>query len=186
MKVSAAFAAFPNEAAIIGRILAGYTDLELDLLNCVKSATGDFDSVLKAMHRTRGETQRLEVADALGRQIYRGLTLGTEFEMALGAVKYCMRIRNLYAHSVWWTNAQMLSFTNLEEIAKLNDAVHDLASAQVYRATVGHLEPQFAYFEYASHLLAWVSNEGNKRMGRPHVPALAKPAAVTPPLLYQP
>jgi hypothetical protein len=33
--VMPAFQRFPNEAAIIGRLLAGYAELEIDLLNCV-------------------------------------------------------------------------------------------------------------------------------------------------------
>jgi hypothetical protein len=187
MNVAKAFADFPTEAALIGRILAGYTDVELDLMNCVKSAREDLDTVLKAMYRARGETQRIDIADAFGRQSYRQLGLGTQFEMAVGAVRHCMKIRNQYAHCIWWNdNSGKLAFANLEEIAKLNDVVLDLRGMSVHHVDSGHLASQFAYFEYASNMLVWVLHEGNKKAGRPVVPHLVRPNGVTPPALFLP
>jgi uncharacterized caspase-like protein len=43
--VMPAFHTFPNEAAIIGRLLAGYAELEIDPLHCVSVARDDFDAV---------------------------------------------------------------------------------------------------------------------------------------------
>jgi hypothetical protein len=97
-----AFANFPHEAEIIGRLLAGYTNLEIGLMNCVQVVRGDFDTVLKAMFRARGETARIDIADAFGRHHYDSAKLGTEFSMAISAVRYCLRIRNQYAHCGWW------------------------------------------------------------------------------------
>ena len=54
MNISQAFADFPEEGAFVGRILLGYTDLEIDLMHCVKSVRGDLDTVFKAMYRARG------------------------------------------------------------------------------------------------------------------------------------
>src|ERR1035437_6990718 len=153
MSVSKAFADFPTEAALIGRILAGYTDVEIDLMHCVKSARDDLDTVLKAMYRGRGETRRIDIADAFGRQTYRNLELGTQFEMAIGAVRHCTKIRNQYAHCIWWNdNSGAIAFANIEEIARLNEPVVDLRGMNVHHVTVAHLESQFAYFEYASKL----------------------------------
>src|SRR5262249_7168200 len=53
--VMPAFQKFRGEAAIIGRLLAGYAELEIDLLNCVSEVTQDFDATLKAMFRVRAE-----------------------------------------------------------------------------------------------------------------------------------
>jgi len=187
MNISKAFADFPAEAALIGRMLAGYTDLELDLMNCVKSAREDLDTVLKAMYRARGETQRIEIADSFGRQTYRKLGLGTQFEMAVGAVRHCMKIRNQYAHCIWWNdNSGALAFANLEEIAKLNDPVVDLQGMSVHHVSTAHLTAQFAYFEYASDLLIWVLQKANKKTRRPAVPNLVQPAARVLPKLFLP
>ncbi|WP_275190816.1 hypothetical protein [Bradyrhizobium sp. CSA112] len=59
---------FPNEMAVIGRLLLDYGELELDLMNCVQVARKyDMNSTLKAMFRIWGEMSRIQIADALGR-----------------------------------------------------------------------------------------------------------------------
>lgn len=185
MNISKAFRDFPEEAALVGRMLAGYTDLELDLMHCVQSARSDFDTVLKAMYRARGESRRIEIADAFGRQTYRDLELGTEFEMALSAVRYCMKIRNQYAHCIWWNgNTGQPAFTDLEEIAKLNIRVEDLRGINVHYASVSHLKAQLEYYEYASDLLVWILQEANKKAGRVAVPNLSKPTELRKPPLF--
>jgi hypothetical protein len=185
MNISGAFADFPAEAALIGRLLAGYTDLELDLMHCVKSAREDLDTVLKAMYRARGETLRIDIADAFGRKTYRDLELGTQFEIAIAAVRHCLRFRNQYAHCVWWNDySGQLAFANLEEIAKLNEEVLDLRGMSTRHVSVAHLQRQFEYFEYASALLVWILHEANKKTGRPALPNLPQPRAHNPPPLY--
>jgi hypothetical protein len=88
------FDTFPAEAALVGKLLAGYSTLEVGLMNCVQVARDDFDGVLKAMFRTRSVQQRIAIADGLGRHAFDGLGLRTEFEMAVSAVRYSLRIRN--------------------------------------------------------------------------------------------
>src|SRR5215468_6824220 len=100
--VMPAFHRFQSEAAIIGRLLAGYAELEIDLLNCVSQARADFDGTLKAMFRVRGETARINVGDALGRQAYLKLGLGPDFELAVSVIRHCLKIRNQYAHRNWY------------------------------------------------------------------------------------
>jgi hypothetical protein len=185
MTVLRAFPAFPNEAALIGRMLAGYADLEIDLMHCAKAVREDLDTALKAMFRTRGNGPRIDVADALARQAYHALGVGTQYEMAVGAVRYCLRIRNLYAHCTWWDdNSGQLAFANLEELAKENVEVTDLHGLTVHHVAVPHLEAQFAYFEYADNLLIWVIQEGNSRAGRPAFPNRVLPAALAQPPLF--
>ena len=116
MSIMPAFDKFPAEAAIIGRLLAGYGLLEHDLMNCVAIVRKDLDATLKTMFRARGETQRLDIADALGRPAYRTRNVGTEFEMALSAVRSCLKIRNQYSHCGWYDDRSgQLAFVNLEE-----------------------------------------------------------------------
>jgi hypothetical protein len=38
------FTKYPKEAAIIGRLLAGYGELEISLMNCVQVARDDLDA----------------------------------------------------------------------------------------------------------------------------------------------
>ena len=55
------FLRFSEEGSIIGRLLAGYTTLEVGLMNCVQVVRDDFDAVLKAMFRARSETSRIDI-----------------------------------------------------------------------------------------------------------------------------
>src|SRR4051812_40687191 len=96
------FVKFQAEANIVGRLLAGYTGLELALMNCVQMVRNDFDATLKMMFRIRSESQRLSLADALARNDYHDLNLGTQFEMMMADFRHCLKIRNQYAHCVWW------------------------------------------------------------------------------------
>jgi len=176
MTVLEAFLRFPDEASLIGRMLAGYADLEIDLMHCVQVVREDLDTALKAMFRVRGETARIDVADAFGRQHYRDLGLGTQFEMAIGAVRYCLHIRNQYAHCIWWDdNSGQLAFANLEELAKENARVTDLRGVRTRHVDVPLLNNQLEYFEYADSLLVWTNYEGRARAGKPTEPNLMAP-----------
>src|SRR5688500_6557574 len=63
-----AFQRYPKEAAIIGRLLAGYGDLEYELHLSLGAALGSDEAALRAMFRVRGEKQRIQIADALMRE----------------------------------------------------------------------------------------------------------------------
>jgi hypothetical protein len=66
----AIFSKFPTELGLVGHLLLAYGELEFDLMHCVSVVRGDLDAVLKTMDRARGETQRLDIAGALGRPSY--------------------------------------------------------------------------------------------------------------------
>ena len=180
-------APFHKEAAIIGRLLAGYTTLEVGLMNCVQVVRDDFDTVLKAMFRARGETARIDIADAFGRHYYAQHTLGTEFEMAVGAVRYCLRIRNQFAHCVWYDDKSgKLALANLEEIAKGNAHVGNLNDLTIFHVDEPLLTDQEAYFVYADKLLAWVNHEGRQQTGTIRTNPLTKPKQPAQPPLHLP
>jgi hypothetical protein len=46
--IMAPFSKFATEGDTIGRLLAGYSNIEIGLMNCVQVATGDFDRVLRS------------------------------------------------------------------------------------------------------------------------------------------
>lgn len=68
LNMPGAFAQFPEEGAIVGRLIVGYGQLEWDLCLLVGAALNDWETAVKAMFRSRGESQRLSLADALARQ----------------------------------------------------------------------------------------------------------------------
>ena len=92
---------------------------------------------------------------------YSDRLLATEFGMAVGAVRHCLKIRNQYAHCVWYDDhSGKLAFVNVEEIAKDNTKLKDLTSLTILHVDVPFLQAQEAYFVYADELLAWTNHEG--------------------------
>jgi hypothetical protein len=180
--ILAPFLTFHEEASIIGRLLAGYTTLEVGLMHCVQVVRDDFDAVLKAMFRPRGETSRIDIADALGRHFYHDRGLGTEFEMGVAAVRHCLRIRNQYAHCTWYDDKSgKLAFVNLEEIARDNTRLKNLNSLTVLHVDVPLLMAQEQYFVYADKILAWTNYEGRLKDGKLEINPLQKPPTAKPP-----
>ena len=178
---------FEKEGAIIGRLLAGYTTLELGLMNCVQVVRKDFDSVLKAMFRVRGETNRILIGDALARHYYHDHGLGTEFEMAMGAIRHCLKIRNQYAHFEWWNdNSGRLALADLVDIANQNAFIKDLASLPTFYVDVALLNDQEQYFVYTDKTLAWVNYERRYRAGDIKTNSVPKPTQLLQPALHLP
>jgi hypothetical protein len=167
---------------LIRLCLAGYTNLEVGLMHCVQVVRDDFDAVLKAMFRPRGETSRIDIADSLGRHFYHDRGLGTEFEMGVSAVRYSLKIRNQYAHCVWYDDKSgKLAFVNLEEIAGDNTRLNDLKSLTTWHVDVPLLMAQEQYFVYADKILMWTNYEGRLRDKK-----LQNNPAQKPPPLKQP
>ena len=187
MTILGEFLKFKDEAAVIGRLSAGYAILEIDLMHCAHVVRGDLDTVLKAMFRARGEKQRIEVADAFGRQHYQNLGLGNEFATAIGAMHHCRQIRNQYAHCIWWDDLSgRLALANLEQIAQQNALVADLHGLVPYHVDVPHLRAQEEYFDYTDELLAYVNFEGRHRAGKLPIQDRVLPAQRPQPPLHIP
>jgi len=166
-------------------LLAAYADLELSLFHCVNVTREDFDTVYKAMFKERGETRRINMADIFGRQEYQKLGLGTHFEMAISSMRYCLKIRNQYAHCIWYNAySGFLAFANLEEIAEDNKAIKDLKDLTIHHIDVATLTQQEKYFEYTDSLLSWVNFEGRRIAGKPSIPQKPAPKQLERPPLY--
>jgi hypothetical protein len=139
------------------------------------------------MFRTRGETQRIDVADAFGRQHYRDHHLDTHFEMAVGAMRYCLKIRNQFAHCIWHDYLTgNLAFTNLEEIAHGHNFLTDLRSLPLFHVNLALLQSQEEYFFYADILLTWVNYEGRRKAGKIAIPRRPAPRQMKQPPLQLP
>jgi hypothetical protein len=183
------FKQFPKESEIIGRLLAGYGVLEIDLCFCVAEVRDDIDMVIKAMFRPRGETQRIDIADAIGRQPYRGLKLGTEFSEAIGGARYCLQIRNQYAHCNWQLlDDGALGFVNLEEVAYKNEAFGSGVALTLHRLTPELLESQEDYFIHVGRCLNYLQHEARFRAGKAQTQPYPRPQKVPkrPPLYIRP
>jgi hypothetical protein len=148
----------------------------------VSLARHDFDAVLKAMFRARGEARRIDVSDALGRQLYQAAGLGTDFDMAISAVRHCLRIRNQYSHCNWYDDRSgRLAFVNVEEIAKSNQLVNGFSELTRRYVDVPTLESQEQYFSYADALLTYANYQLRFQAGELREQIFAKPAQLAQP-----
>jgi hypothetical protein len=178
------FHGFTVEGEIVGRLLTGYANLEVDLLNCVAMVLGDYDVVLKAMFGVRGEKRRMDKGEKLGQRPYDALGLGTNFQQAIEAMRHCLCIRNQYSHWVWWNDhSGKIAFANLEDVARSKSRVkvNDLRNLKPHHVDATLLSSQEAYFAYTDQYLAWVNYEGRHLAG-----TLARNPVINPPHLKKP
>jgi hypothetical protein len=166
--ILAPFKRFSAEGAAVGRLLGGYSTIELDLLHCVQVVRGgDFDTVLKKMFHKPGETRRIKEAEKLGHADYQRLNLAGDFQKAIRVVRYCLKIRNQYAHWIWWDDLSgKLAFANLQDLAKRKRPVRDLTKLRAHHVDAPLLDAQEDYFVYAVEYLAWINYEGRDRDGK--------------------
>lgn len=163
-----AFDKFPAEADIIGRLLAGYGELEFALCQCIVQACNDFDTTVKILFRTRGERQRIKVADAIGRPLFRNIGHEDLFSEAIADMHFCTKIRNRYAHCNWRDDfTGQLGFVDLEEIA-VGHATADLANLSTHYLDEPTLRHQLDYFVYVDRCLVFLNFEAQKSAGRLH------------------
>ena len=169
-----AFDRFPMEASIVGRLLAGYAELDFQFGLCAERALrkaqhpGYPEAVehqadnrhvaLKALYRLRSESSRIQVADALARSEFTYLGLQAPYSDALGAIKHCLKIRNQFAHCHWGTHPEFgLMLTNLEENA---EGAGDFTFESAWRKIdLALLQKQEEYFEYAMRCLEFIHGE---------------------------
>jgi hypothetical protein len=156
---------FRREGEIIGRLIVGYGEMELDLCRCIAAGNDDFNSTLKTMFGQRSEGSRIRFAKTEGLKVYS--TLGSElaaaFCEAIEAVKFCLQIRNRYAHWQFYNdeNYGMLALVNVEELAKSKTVIDDyLSGLTVRHLTKDVLQKQHQYFLYTRACIGFVNCEG--------------------------
>jgi hypothetical protein len=122
-RINPAFHRHPQEAAIIGRLCVAFGELEYIMCATAGRAAGALHPVLKALYRMRAISARINAADALMRPAFQQIQKEGEYGVMLGAIRYCLRIRNQYGHCNWGDDKGYpgLFFTNLEETAAAAD-----------------------------------------------------------------
>lgn len=178
---------FPEELRIIGQLLTDYGELEISLMKCVQVVHDDLDGVFKAMFRPRGETQRIDIADGLGRAGYEKWGLGTEFATTIGVMRHALKIRDQYSHCIWQVNVNELKLATLEEVALDDQAIDNLDDVAFKQITLDLLKEQSTWFVYTDHLLRWLSYEGQALANKvSSATRLSKPEPRAQPDLYIP
>ena len=155
------FHRFTSEGAAVGRLLLGYSNLEIGLMNCVQMACGgNLNIVIKAMFVARGETKRITQAETLGQPHFAHHHLSPNSQHAIAIIRRCLQIRNQYAHWVLWDdNSGKLAFANLESLARLKGKVNDLRKLRTFHVDAIVLAEQEAYFVYCDRYTSWLNYE---------------------------
>lgn len=149
------FKQFPEEAAIIGRLLAGYGELEFELAQLVGVVMGDMKRAMRVIYRVKTEGNRLDVADAIIFPALPNEDIRGKYANAFGAMVHCKSIRNGYAHSHWSRNDHNLGCTNLEDFARRTDS--DLV--HVKYVPLAFLQMQEEYFVFVGECWDYLTSE---------------------------
>jgi hypothetical protein len=179
-----AFIRYPNEATIIGRMLAGYGELEFLLCMCMREPLGSLSRATRLLFRNRGEEQRISTADAILRPLYEEYKLDHVWIVARRALGACKEFRNQYSHCHWLDEAGLgLFFTYLEKGAKTPTG--DIA-LEFFHVDVPLLEQQEAYFRYAADHLIYLQAEHLRVAGKLRSHAFAIPPEIQKPPRHNP
>jgi hypothetical protein len=154
------------EAKILGRILLAFGELEYMIANGADVATDQGDSVKRALYRLRNTQGRIDAADAFMRSKFAAAGLARDYETMMSAVRYCLKIRNQYAHCNWGDDQSLakggLFFADLREAAGATDGWEH----QWKHVSPRLLRDQEAYFVYAQDWLFHLEPERLLRAGR--------------------
>jgi hypothetical protein len=175
----------PDEAAIIGRIVVGFGELEYLLVVCAGRAIDNRDRIIKALYRLKTTSSRIDAADALIRPVFLGHVLEQDYATMMEAISCCLKIRNQYAHCNWADepNGGPLFFTDLQSSADTNspDIEHNWRHIDV-----ALLEAQEEYFVFAQSYLYFFEYALSVIQGKPIYPSPPKPSELARPPMHNP
>jgi hypothetical protein len=136
------------EGLIIGKLLAGYGEIELQMCACLIAVeSGQYDVPIKEIFTDRGAGKRISVGRKALCQSFAKANLTADLTESLADMEWCRQIRNQYSHCHWyWTTQEGLCFINLEELAK-QPTIPSL-TANRHPIDVPLLQQQEDYFWY--------------------------------------
>jgi hypothetical protein len=174
------------EGHIVGRILAGYGELEVLMLACLVSIEGQTDLPTGLLFKRMSAEKRIKEAKKTLLPDFKKAGLENEMSEALSDVNWCRKLRNQYAHCQWgWTKPLGLFFVNLEDLAEDPAPIVKVMNKPLY-VDVPLLSEQEAYCNYVReqfmHLQtayeAWDRKSSTPKLARfifPKPPKIAGP-----------
>lgn len=174
----------PRETALLGEMVVGYGEIELVFAIICGMALEHRNVVLQAFHSIRTESGRISVGNALGSTAFGTLGLRNTYAEAYGAVNYCLKVRNQYAHSQWSLNPKGGGMT----FASLDKAFEGGTFSPKWKSvTLELLISQEEYFNYTRQILLHLEYEIPLAIARrdgilpPRSLALPLPQRIPPP-----
>jgi hypothetical protein len=154
-----AFRDAPAEATVVGRLLSGYSELELEMMQCVHLVSGDLDGAVRALYGKRGERKRVLNARKQSAPVFGSIGLAPQHRETFGDMDWCRAIRNQYAHCAWYyTSREGLCFTDLEKLARDPAPIAALTRLK-YPVNEILLSEQERFFKHVQKRLWWLQQE---------------------------
>jgi hypothetical protein len=178
-----------EEGIIIGRLLAGYGEIEMTMCGCLVAVERIFDLPIRTIFGERGAKERIKTARRELQSDYANAGLSAELIEVLSDMEWCRQIRNQYSHCQWyWTAQDGLCFVNLEEVAHQPTMIID-PTANRHPVDVSLLEAQENFFwyvkEFFTHLASayrtWDQTRVRGGAAGPPTLVYARPPKVTRP-----
>jgi hypothetical protein len=186
MSLMPAFLRFPEEAAIIGRLLAGYGEIEYLFAMCLASSASDEDTALRTFFSVRGEGARLDVGHNLMWKLYEAAALSNQYTPVRAATLFCHTARNTFSHCHWADDPNAgLFYANLEAAAeKKNSAFRSSIDWRHVDAPI--LTTIEEYFINTSNRLMWIAAEYRVSIGKVRRNIFKWPRGTPQPKLHNP
>ncbi|HEY5237707.1 MAG TPA: hypothetical protein VIJ62_04940 [Rhizomicrobium sp.] len=185
MTLNPCFDRHPMEGLTAGRIVISYGEIELRVAMCLGSVIGDQEMAMRTLFRLLGESARINVADALMVKAFERESLKAEYADAIGATRFCLKLRNQFAHCHWADDPRTekgVYFATLQESAD---------NKEQFNYWFVHiddplLDEQWSYMQYAAECLDYINAEYLYRTKKTEAHAFLSPAKRTPPRLHNP
>lgn len=183
-RINPAFDRFPAEARLIGKLLAGFGEVELSVCRNAGHAVHLLEDVLKALYRLRTTSSRIDAADALARPRFTEAGLVAEYQTAHTMVASCLQLRNQFGHCNWGdagTPDDGLFFADLQASATATEGFEHAWK----HVDVPLLRAHERYFAATMEWLSFIHYELRAKRGSlppgswPKPPALERPPSIT-------
>jgi hypothetical protein len=184
MTIMPGFDRHPEEAALIGRILVSFGEIEVTLAVVVGNVgLGDLQLGLRSIYKVRGTASRLELADALLRPKFTQVGIEHEYLTNRDALKYCQTTRNQFAHCIWADDLNAgLFFTDLQDAADRMDMLR----FNWRHVDVALLTKQLEYFDNTLAGIIYLENEWQVRTKKKASHDFPAPKAINKSPLHNP
>jgi hypothetical protein len=156
-RINPAFERFPAEANIVGFILSSFGELEFTICMSARAALQMGNSFLKTLYKIRATSSRINTADGLMRPTYEAHGLIKDYDLALTMMRYCLNIRNQYAHCNWADNEKRgLFFADLQTSAKNQNFDHSYKHVDIalLSAQLDHFKTTLQWLRFLDGELA--------------------------------
>jgi len=170
---------------LVGQILLGYGELELEMSACLASVRGeDLESAIRSIFGSNGAERRIDTVKKEMRPAFVKANLEAIYTETMADMNWCRKLRNQYAHCQWYhTLREGVCFIELETFAKSAATLGRLTDNR-HPISEDLLQRQMAYFKYVQRCFWNLRSEYCKLL--PNHRFLAVQDIDRPPLMSRP